>query len=56
MPDFDMVLFGGTGDLARRKLLPSLFDAHRAGILHPSARILATGSDAQTTEQYIATL
>ncbi|CAG2131064.1 Glucose-6-phosphate 1-dehydrogenase [Cupriavidus campinensis] len=56
MPDFDMVLFGGTGDLARRKLLPALFDAHRCGVLHPSARILATGSHAQTTEQYIATL
>ncbi len=36
MPDFDMVLFGGTGDLARRKLLPSLFDAHHAGLLHPT--------------------
>ena len=56
MPDFDMVLFGGTGDLARRKLLPSLFDAHRCGVLHPSARILATGSHPQTTEQYKATL
>ncbi|MFX7992813.1 hypothetical protein ABTK58_20125, partial [Acinetobacter baumannii] len=22
-----MVLFGGTGDLARRKLIPALFDA-----------------------------
>lgn len=56
MPDFDMVLFGGTGDLARRKLLPALFDAHRCGVLHPSARILATGSHPQTTEQYKATL
>ncbi|TXI83575.1 MAG: glucose-6-phosphate dehydrogenase [Cupriavidus sp.] len=56
MPDFDMVLFGGTGDLARRKLLPSLFDAHRCGGMHPSSRILATGSHAQTTEQYVAML
>nr|WP_144827769.1 glucose-6-phosphate dehydrogenase [Cupriavidus gilardii] len=56
MPDFDMVLVGGTGDLARRKLLPALFDAHRAGLLHPSARILATGSHDSTTEEYVATL
>ena len=56
MPDFDMVLFGGTGDLARRKLLPALFDAHCAGLLHPAARILATGSRASTTEAYLAAL
>ncbi len=56
MPDFDMVLVGGTGDLARRKLLPALFDAHRAGLLHPAARILTTGSHPSTTEEYVATL
>jgi len=56
MPDFDMVLFGGTGDLARRKLLPALFDAHRAGLLHPNARILATGSHPLSTEDYIGSL
>jgi glucose-6-phosphate 1-dehydrogenase len=56
LPDFDMVLFGGTGDLARRKLLPALFDAHRTGCLHPSSRILATGSHPHTTEQYKAML
>lgn len=56
MPDFDMVLFGGTGDLARRKLLPALFDAHHAGLLHPSARILATGSHALTTQEYVDSL
>ncbi|WP_432262639.1 glucose-6-phosphate dehydrogenase [Cupriavidus sp. TMH.W2] len=51
-----MVLFGGTGDLARRKLLPSLFDAHHAGLLHPSARILATGSQPLGTGDYVASL
>ena len=56
MPDFDMVLFGGTGDLARRKLLPSLFDAHHAGLLHPAARILATGSQPLSTGDYVASL
>lgn len=56
MPDFDMVLFGGTGDLARRKLLPALFDAHRAGQLHPAARIIAAGSHPMSTEDYVASL
>ncbi len=29
--DFDLVIFGGTGDLARRKILPSLFRRYCAG-------------------------
>jgi len=43
-PDFDFVLFGATGDLARRKLIPALFDAHAAGSLNARGRILALGS------------
>jgi len=39
-----MVLFGGTGDLARRKLLPGLFHLAQAGLL-PECRILATALD-----------
>ena len=38
--NFDMVLFGATGDLAMRKLLPCLYQAHVAGLLHPQGRIL----------------
>jgi len=44
LPEFDLVIFGGTGDLACRKLIPALFDAHRAGLLHAQGRILATGT------------
>ncbi len=55
-PDFDFVLFGATGDLARRKLLPALFDAHAAGALHPRGRILALGSQPLTHEAYLAML
>ena len=29
LPAFDMVLFGGTGDLVMRKLLPALYHQHR---------------------------
>ncbi|SOZ38547.1 glucose-6-phosphate dehydrogenase [Cupriavidus neocaledonicus] len=52
-PAFDFVLFGATGDLARRKLLPALFDAHAAGSLHPAGRILALGSQPLTHQAYL---
>ncbi|WP_416047286.1 glucose-6-phosphate dehydrogenase [Cupriavidus basilensis] len=55
-PDFDMVLFGGTGDLAKRKLLPALFDAHRDGHLSARGRIVATGSQALTRADYLGAL
>ena len=37
---FNMVLFGGTGDLAMRKLLPALYAAHLHGMLHLTGRII----------------
>ena len=37
-----LVLFGATGDLAQRMLLPSLFDLQRDGLLSADLRILAT--------------
>ncbi len=37
---FDLVIFGGTGDLARRKILPGLFRRFIAGQMPPSARII----------------
>ncbi|WP_296130535.1 glucose-6-phosphate dehydrogenase [Pseudomonas sp. Ga0074129] len=37
----DMLVFGGTGDLALHKLLPALYHLHRAGRLHGDTRILA---------------
>jgi glucose-6-phosphate 1-dehydrogenase len=39
-----MMLFGATGDLARRKLLPGLFHLAQAGLL-PECRILGTSLD-----------
>ncbi len=49
---FDLVLFGGTGDLAWRKLLPALFQAHRHGSLPPGGRILAVGRSAWRDDDY----
>lgn len=38
--DFDLVIFGATGDLARRKILPGLFRRHAAGQFPEAARII----------------
>ena len=51
---FDLVFFGGTGDLTWRKLMPALFQAFRHGKLPPGGRILAVARDEQTDEQYRA--
>jgi glucose-6-phosphate 1-dehydrogenase len=37
---FDLVIFGGTGDLARRKILPGLFRRYLAGQMPAAARIV----------------
>jgi glucose-6-phosphate 1-dehydrogenase len=49
---FDMVVVGGTGDLARRKLLPSLYFLHKNGQLDGDGRILAVARHEMTTEAY----
>ena len=49
---FDLVLFGGTGDLTWRKLMPALFQAWRHNKLPPEGRILAVARDDRTDEQY----
>ncbi|MDB6453559.1 glucose-6-phosphate dehydrogenase [Falsirhodobacter sp. 20TX0035] len=37
---FDLVIFGGTGDLARRKILPSLYRRYLAGQIPEDSRII----------------
>jgi glucose-6-phosphate 1-dehydrogenase len=49
---FDLVLFGGTGDLAWRKLMPALFQAFRHGSLPPDGRIIGVARDDLTDAQY----
>ena len=49
---FDLVLFGGTGDLAWRKLMPALFQAFRHGTLPEGGRIIGVGRDALSHVQY----
>jgi glucose-6-phosphate 1-dehydrogenase len=49
-----IVLFGATGDLAKRKLLPGLFHLHAAGLMPDKYRIIGSSppSSALTDEQF----
>ena len=49
---FDLVFFGGTGDLTWRKLMPALFQAFRHGKLPEGGRILAVARDDRSDEAY----
>jgi glucose-6-phosphate 1-dehydrogenase len=49
---FDLVVFGATGDLALRKLLPGLFSRDRAGQLPERARIIGASRKAITDEEF----
>lgn len=49
---FDLVLFGGTGDLTWRKLMPALFQAFRHGKLPAQGRIIAVARDERSDEEY----
>ncbi|RYE63345.1 MAG: glucose-6-phosphate dehydrogenase, partial [Oxalobacteraceae bacterium] len=53
IPDFDLVFFGGSGDLAMRKLLPAMFARDVAGDLPASARIICVGRDDATQEEFL---
>ncbi len=50
----DLVLFGGTGDLAWRKLMPALFQAFRHGTLPEGTRIIGVARDDLGDAQYRA--
>lgn len=54
LTDFDLIIFGATGDLSMRKLLPSLYQAHAAGLLHPDGRILAVSRSRLDTAEFLA--
>ena len=49
---FDLVFFGGTGDLVWRKLMPALFQAFRHDTLPEGGRIIGIGRDDMTDAQY----
>ncbi|MEJ6395044.1 glucose-6-phosphate dehydrogenase [Gymnodinialimonas sp. 2305UL16-5] len=49
---FDLVIFGGTGDLARRKILPALFRRFRDGQMPEDARIIGAARKDQDADAY----
>ena len=49
---FNLVLFGGTGDLSWRKLMPALFQAFRHGTLPSGGRIIGVARDDLSDQQY----
>ena len=54
LPTFDLVLFGGTGDLAMRKLLPALYRRKASGHLSPKSRVLGVARSELSREDYLA--
>src|SRR5471030_2529666 len=54
LPTFDMLLFGGTGDLVTRKLLPALYRRFVAGQISADSRIFAMARSALTRTEYQA--
>lgn len=50
---FDMVVFGATGDLARRKILPALFHRWCDGQIPEKSRIIAAAREEMSTADYL---
>ena len=49
-----IVIFGGAGDLAHRKLLPALYNLHVDGVLPPRIAIVGVGRKAMSDDEYRA--
>jgi len=49
---FDYIVFGGTGDLARRKLLPALYHRYLDGQIPNGARIIGVSRSDMNTDAY----
>ncbi|EJL92733.1 glucose-6-phosphate 1-dehydrogenase [Herbaspirillum sp. CF444] len=50
---FNFVLFGATGDLAMRKIIPALFSAHLDGKLHQDGRIICVSNQQLSQDAYL---
>lgn len=49
----DLVIFGAKGDLAKRKLLPSLYKLEKSKKIHKNTRIIGAGRADWSTQEYI---
>ncbi|NCP64698.1 MAG: glucose-6-phosphate dehydrogenase [Paraglaciecola sp.] len=50
----DFILFGTKGDLARRKLLPSLYQLEKANLMHADTKIIGVARQEISEAEYIA--
>jgi glucose-6-phosphate 1-dehydrogenase len=50
------IIFGGTGDLTKRKILPSIYSLYKKELLHPDSYIVGIGRREYSDEEYKATL
>ncbi len=53
LSDFDLVLFGGSGDLAMRKLLPAMYSRDVCNDLPATARIICVGRGEWSQEEFL---
>ena len=56
LTDFDLVLFGGSGDLAMRKLLPAMYSRDVCNDLPPTARIICVGRHEWSQDEFLTTI
>ena len=49
----DFVLFGTKGDLARRKLLPSMYQLEKIGLMHEGTKIIGVARYEHSVEDYV---
>jgi len=56
LTDFDLVLFGGSGDLAMRKLLPAMYARDVCNDLPATARIICVGRHEWSQEEFLKTV
>ncbi len=52
--DFDLIIFGATGDLSRRKIMPGLFRRFVAGQMPPGARVIGSARSEMTADGFRA--
>jgi len=50
----DFTIFGVLGDLSKRKLLPSLYQLDRAGLLHEDTRIIGVARHEISLDEFVA--
>ena len=48
-----LVIFGATGDLCKRKLIPALYTLHKSGDLPDNLEIIGASRRERTTEEWI---